>query len=155
MNLLQLFNLIIKSMDCEINDCNYYLNLFLNDIVIEEKSPLEIYGTFLPMSLRKKTINANTSVANTVLLDSSLYYLYEECGHNGEWRISSYCDIGDLEKNILSPGGYLNMFTTSVIVIKNGKKINFNVYEMLDNAKKYVSDFDECKNISKLRVEWI
>ncbi|MBU3107554.1 hypothetical protein [Clostridium gasigenes] len=50
-------------------------------------------------------------------------------------------------ENILSPGGYLNMFWTTLLVIHKGKVKDFKIYEILGNGKKqYVEDDQDCKN---------
>ncbi|MFK3936606.1 hypothetical protein ACI2JA_03700 [Alkalihalobacillus sp. NPDC078783] len=55
------------------------------------------------------------------------FLLYDYCGHDGKELIKSFNSLKELEKEILSPWGITNMFTTYNIAFVKGNIKNYKV----------------------------
>lgn len=89
------------------------------------------------------------------------YLLYDLTGHTGDWQIVTFKDVKELEKHIISEGGYLNIFCTEMIVFKDGVIKPFDILFTGNNDMEIVIDkdqidetFDIAKMKEKLSVFW-
>lgn len=89
------------------------------------------------------------------------YLLYDLTGHTGDWQIVTFKDIKELEKHIISAGGYLNVFCTEMIILKDGIIKPFDIVFSGNNDMDIVIDkdqidetFDIEKMKEKLSVHW-
>ncbi|MEG0799490.1 MAG: hypothetical protein RSG51_03655 [Bacilli bacterium] len=151
MNILDLFRLIADKENKTRINLNSCIALMLEDFKINNNSPLEVEGCYCNNEPRGEVKDILMSDIKELGI-----YLYDLTGHTGEWFIREVDSIKDAEEYILSPGGYLNMFTTTLLVINKGKVKDFKVYEILENGKKqYVEDDQDCKIREKVIIEWI
>lgn len=149
MNLLDLFTVIAARESIENFNSKSHLSEMLQSFKINSYLPLDIEGSYLD---NEQKINQGNILSE---IDKLSIYVYDFTGHTGDWYIKEVNSINDAEKYILSPGGYLNMFSTNILVIHKGKIKDFKVYETLQNGKKqYVKDDQDCINRDSVNVDW-
>lgn len=92
------------------------------------------------------------------------YLIYDVCGHSGDWTIEEFPTLKEVEERILSGGGILNMFTTSMIVMKDNKIMPYYITVEINGKTKIVysplfDSFDlkkdEFLDDKSLKVEWL
>ncbi len=90
------------------------------------------------------------------------YQLYDMTGQTGEWVIATFPSKAELEKHILSEGGYLNIYCTEMLVFLDGVLQPFEVQFFGDNQKYISIDkdlFDEELDIKgmqdRISVKWL
>ena len=83
-------------------------------------------------------------------------------GQTGEWVIATFPSKQELEKHILSEGGYLNIYCTEMLVFLDGVMQPFEVQFFGDNQKYISIDkdlFDEELDIKgmqdRISVKWL
>lgn len=152
MKILDLFRIINEKESQKSFSSKLSLELRLHDFKINNYTPLNMQGYWINNC---EPIEDLENILNKEINEFGVY-LYNLIGHTGEWFVREVNSINDAEEYILSPGGYLNMFCTTLLVIYKGKVKDFRVYEILDDGEKqYVEDDEECKNRDKVIVEWI
>ena len=70
------------------------------------------------------------------------YQIYDMTGSTGEWVIATFADKEAVEKHILSPGGYLNIYCSDMLAIKDGVIQPFEILFAGDDEKTIVLDKD-------------
>lgn len=161
MNLHEIMSIIIdetfkKELYTGLN--NQRLEKHINDLLANMKSnyiiktinPLNVSGVFTFEN------NENNNCDDFHLsLDDNSYLIYDLTGHNGEWRIVECKSLEKVEEEILSEAGYLNMFTTDMVIIKDFEVKKFKIYQRNSNGEiKYVEDFEECDREKELKIQW-
>lgn len=123
--------------------------MFLKDFKIIDANSLYITG-------QCSLLDKEDIVFNDIDLDikEDLYYIYDETGHNGEWSIREYDSLRKVEKFILSPGGYINMFCTHCIVFNKNKIFKFDIFSQDANGEKYIVDKDLAYDMKNLNIVW-
>lgn len=151
MSILELLKQFSKCIYSHNRDWNETFNMLKSNYTVQKTNPLLVVGRYTFFDDKEYD-------SRIVDFDYSedKYYIYDECGHSGDWLIEEVNTLQDVEKTILDGGGYLNMFCTEMIVIKSGKKVDFRVYTIENDVKKYITDSEECNDdLSKAFVEWL
>lgn len=73
----------------------------------------------LPVTIHGKT-NENGKATGEEELFFHDYQLYDLSAQSGEWVVVTFKTKEEVEKHILSEGGYLNLYCTEMIVMENG-----------------------------------
>ena len=152
MKILDLFRIINEKESQRPFRSNLSLELRFQDFKVNNYKPLNMEGDWI------NNCEPMEELENILIkeINELGVYLYSLIGHTGEWFVREVNSINDAEEYILSSGGYLNMFCTTLLVIYKGKVKEFRVYEILDDGEKqYVEDDEECKNRDKVMVEWV
>lgn len=151
MSILELLEQLARCMDSNKRDWSKTFDMLKSNYTVEKTKPLLAIGRYTFFDDKEydcKIIDFEYS--------EDKYYIYDECGHSGDWLIEESNTLEDVEKIIIDGGGYLNMFCTEMIVIKSGKRLDFKVYIIEDGAKRYITDSEECNDdLSKAFVEWV
>lgn len=114
-----------------------------------------------PLTLRGKAEENKGATGDEVLCCHD-YILYDLTGQTGEWVVVTFKSLEDLEKHILSEGGYLNVYCTEMIVMKDGVIQPFEILFAGDNDITVAIDkdrFDEGFDIKgmqdRISVRWL
>lgn len=114
---------------------NYDVDKKIEEYILALVEWLEITST-TPLKINgycdfRYTENACVKIKSleSVLVSNDTYYVFDYCDHSSEYQINEYSNIKDVETYLLSPGGATNMFTTKVIVYKNGSIKEFDIVE--------------------------
>lgn len=151
MSVLELLKQFSKYIHSHNRDWNETFNMLKSNYTVQKTNPLLVVGRYTFFDDKEYD-------SRIVDFDYSedKYYIYDECGHSGDWLIEEVNTLQDVEKTILDGGGYLNMYCTEMIVIKSGKKVDFRVYIIENDVKKYITGSEECNDdLSKAFVEWL
>lgn len=114
-----------------------------------------------PVTIRGKAGEDKGSTGDEVLFCHD-YLLYDLTGQSGEWIVVTFSSLEDVEKHIVSEGGYLNVYCTEMIVMKDGVITPFEILFAGDNDITVVVDKDiideetDLKGMqSRLSVRWL
>ncbi|NLK36557.1 MAG: hypothetical protein GX299_00520 [Epulopiscium sp.] len=114
-----------------------------------------------PVTIRGKAGDDKGSTGDEVLFCHD-YLLYDLTGQSGEWVVVTFTSLEDVEKHIISEGGYLNVYCTEMIVMKDGVIQPFEILFTGDNDITVVLDKDiideetDLKGMqSRLSVRWL
>ncbi|MBB6624806.1 hypothetical protein H7E67_15295 [Clostridium gasigenes] len=93
--------------------------MMLEDFKINNNSPLDVEGC-----CNNEPMAESENILMSEINEFGIY-LYDLTAHTGEWVVKEVDSIKDAEEYILSPGVYLNMFCTTLLVIHKGKVKDF------------------------------
>lgn len=146
---------VFKIISVELyNRDNKYVDLkckmFQANYCVHSTSPLSISG-------RHYILKDNEFVfedREIPLKDSSIL-VYDETGHSGEWNITEYDSLDEVEKFVLSGAGYFNMFCTHIVVFTPKIVLCFNPYYVDENGiYNFLSKEDEDYCKYNLKLKW-
>lgn len=150
MKMTDLFYEIAKALYCSEKERQYFFNSMKNTYEIQSSNTIEINGQFyVGMDKSEKDIKDNLDIKDNKI------YVYDETGHSGDWRIKELNSFDEVEEYILSPGMFLNMFCSRIVVISNRRYHPFRVYEEVNTNKVYLDCGDECEHIENVYIEWL
>ena len=150
MKLTDLFYEITKALYSSKEDRERFYNSIKNTYEIQDSNNLEIGGRFyIGMNEAENNIKENLDMKDNKI------YVYDETGHSGDWRIKEFNSFDEVEEYILSPGMFLNMFCSRIVVISNRGYQPFRVYEEINADKVYLDCGDECEHIGNVYIEWM
>lgn len=149
MDLSKVFNIVSEELySGDDNLIKRKINMLKNDYEIENEKPLCISGTCF-------CFNEDVDfMEEDIAISEDSFFIYDESGHSGEWRIVECKSLKDAENFILSGAGYFNMFCTDIIVFSAKEIFEFNVYYENGYEKIYLTKDNEIPSKFKLKIEW-
>lgn len=94
-----------------------------------------------PLVIKGKA-SENTGVTGAEEICLHGYQLYDMTGSTGEWVIATFRDKEAIEKHILSPGGYLNVYCSDMLAFKDGEIQPFDILFAGEDENTIVLDKD-------------
>ena len=152
MRLSKFFKLFLQEYyNCDNRRILTKYNMLIRDFNIESYEPLEISG-------RCSLLDSSDYTFEDIDIQykEKSFFVFDEIGHSGEWRIREFSSIEDVERLILSKGGYLNMFCTAMIVLQGENILRFKIYyKNSENKIAFIDKDNFDDNFNDLKVLWI
>lgn len=150
MKLSEIFKVISSEMYGDEYRClDRKCNMLKSDYCLNTVNPVSITGRYSIFQDESPVFEDKE-----IQLKENSILVYDETGHSGEWNITEFNSLEDVERFILSGAGYFNMFCTSIIVFTYEKVLNFGVYYVENNKKIFLNKDDDICDGYDFKIEW-